>query len=50
MDQFVTYTERIDDIRLGLHDRAASKAHQRSLLAQMDAILTHFQLEAQILD
>jgi hypothetical protein len=42
MDQFVAHRERIDDIRMGLHDRAASKAHQRALLAQMDAILTCF--------
>ena len=42
MDQFVAHRERIDDIRMGLHDRAASKAHRRALLAQMDAILTCF--------
>jgi hypothetical protein len=42
MDQFVAHRERIDDIRMGLHDRAASKAHQRALSAQMDVILTCF--------
>jgi hypothetical protein len=42
VDQFVTHRERIDDIRMGVHDPAASKARQRSLLAQMDAILTLF--------
>jgi hypothetical protein len=44
MDQFVTHSERIDDIRMGLQDRAASKAHQQALLAQMDTILTCLQL------
>jgi hypothetical protein len=42
VDQFVAHRERIDDIRMGLHDRAASEAHRRVLLAQMDAILTCF--------
>jgi hypothetical protein len=42
MDQFVAHRERIDDIRMGLHDRAASEAHLRVLLAQMDATLTCF--------
>jgi len=49
MDQFVAHSERIDDIRMGLHDRGASKAHQQALLAQMDTILTCLQLEAHIL-
>jgi hypothetical protein len=42
IDQFMAHRERIDDICMGLHDRAASKAHQRALFAQMDAILTCF--------
>ena len=49
MDQFVAHSERIDDIRMGLHDHAASKAHQQALWAQMDTILTCLQLEAHIL-
>ena len=49
MDQFVAHSERIDDIRIGLHDRAASKAHQQALSAQMDTILTCLQLDAHIL-
>jgi hypothetical protein len=49
MDQFMAHSERIDDIRMGLHDRAASEAHQRTLSAQMDTILTCLQLEVHIL-
>ena len=49
VDQFMAHRERIDDIRMGLHDHTASEAHQKSLLAQMDAILTCFQPEAQTL-
>jgi hypothetical protein len=48
-NQFVAHSERIDDIRMGLHDRAASKAHQQALFAQMDTILTCLQLDAHIL-
>jgi hypothetical protein len=49
MSQFVAHSERIDDICMGLHNRAASKAHQRALLGQMDTTLTCLQLEAHIL-
>jgi hypothetical protein len=49
MNQFVAHSERIDDIRMGLHDGAASKAHQQALSAQMDTILTCLQLDAHIL-
>jgi hypothetical protein len=43
LNRFVTHSERIDDIRLGSHNRAATKCHERTLLAQMDSILTVLQ-------
>ena|SRR2546423_5485800 len=39
LEQFVTHSERIETICMGLHDHGAAKVHQRTLLADMECIL-----------
>jgi hypothetical protein len=43
LNQFMTHSERIDDIRMGVHECAAAQVYQGTLLAQMDSILAMFQ-------
>jgi hypothetical protein len=43
LTQFTNHSERIDDIRMGVHERAAAELYQSTLLAQMDGILAVFQ-------